>query len=770
MDTADSPRHGHELARLTELPPALRVPPTPASQPSSTGGGLPINPRLVLRGLARHWWQALALWVVGTAALATLVYLRYEPTYRSSSMLRIETDPANPYVSNGGPPVRNDLQTQIQLITSPNVLTAASLDKKVASLPGVSRSEDAVAYIRERLKISPLPGGSLIDVSAESQAPNEAAVIVNAVVNAFLEEDATWAEARNKKSIGRLETYREELEVEIKASEDELFRLVQQSENPQMMQQNIDKLLSPGSDTGSGTSTGDPNLEVELSEYQRVHQSLLELEYEEIEARAALEAVRREAGNTDPRIWVERRIEQVFLSDPDVRSLREALKDIQVQIDEAQGRIRNPADPAVSRLKIQQQRLLERYNQLWADLEPALRARLAAEETNPTQLVRKAEAELLAVQQKRELMKQRLDRIEPSTRSQGIEQLKVSFAATDLKQLRGMLDQVNRRIEMLEYESRGDDPIIVIAEADANGQPVTNKRDKYLAATPLAMLGLVLGLVTLVELRSGRVSGAEDLTGRLSTEVFAVPPLPSARSAERNRLEGPGHDPKFEQFVQQLDHLRVALCGEGGHDGRGRCVLITSAVGGEGKTTLAAQLAVRCAEAGASTVLIDADLRRATLGRLFEVPDCPGLSDVLRGDAQLEDALVAISQVGGCQLLPAGSPEANPNRILRGKNFAPMLERLRRSFDVVIIDTSPVLPVPDALILGRLADGAVIATRHDQSRFPAVERANGLLTGAGIPVLGVVVNGARGSGRRFGGGYAAYTYRPDRVPDEPSAG
>jgi capsular exopolysaccharide synthesis family protein len=197
-------------------------------------------------------------------------------------------------------------------------------------------------------------------------------------------------------------------------------------------------------------------------------------------------------------------------------------------------------------------------------------------------------------------------------------------------------------------------------------------------------------------------------------------------------------------------------------------VLITSAVGGEGKTTLAAQLAVRCAEAGASTVLIDADLRRATLGRLFEVPDCPGLSDVLRGDATLEDALVPINQVGGCQLLPAGSPEANPNRILRGKNFAPMLERLRRTFDVVIIDTSPVLPVPDALILGRLADGAVIATRHDQSRFPAVERANNLLTGAGIPVLGVVVNGARPSGSRVTGGdyYAAYTSRTDRVPGD----
>jgi capsular exopolysaccharide synthesis family protein len=764
MDTADSPRPGHELARLTELPPALRIPPPPASRPSSSGGGMAISPRLVLRGLARHWWQALALWVVGSAALAALVYLQYEPTYRASSLLQIETDEVNPYLSDSPQAMASsEIQTQIQLITSPNVLTSVVSNPNVTKQPGIAQAKDGVAYLREN-----------IEVSAESQHPPEAAWIVNAVVNAFLKEGATWAEARNSRAIQMLEGYREELEAKIDAQQQKLFSLVDRSEDPEMMRKNIAKLLSPGGpDAGGGDGPGDPALEVELSEYQKLHQAMLELEYEEIDARAELEAVRREAAAINPRVWVERRIEQVFLADENVRGLREALKDIQVQIDEAQGRIRNPADPAVSRLKSTQQRLYAQYNQLWADLEPALRAQLAAEETNPTQVVRQAEARLAALESKRAQLQQKLDRIEPSSRSRGREELEMNFAATEMNQNLAMLRQVDQRLETLRFETRGDDPIIVINEAVADSQPVTNKRDKYLAFTPLAMLGLVLGLVTLVELRSGRVGGTEDLSGRLSAEVFAVPPLPSARSAERNRLEGPGRDPKFEQFVQQLDHLRVALCGEGGNEGRGRCVLITSAVGGEGKTTLAAQLAVRCAEAGASTVLIDADLRRATLGRLFEVPDCPGLSDVLRGDAQLEDALVPISQVGGCQLLPAGSPEANPNRILRGKNFAPMLERLRRSFDVVIIDTSPVLPVPDALILGRLADGAVIATRHDQSRFPAVERANGLLAGAGIPVLGVVVNGARGADRRFGSGYAAYTYRSDRMPDAgdgPAAG
>ena len=360
------------------------------------------------------------------------------------------------------------------------------------------------------------------------------------------------------------------------------------------------------------------------------------------------------------------------------------------------------------------------------------------------------------------MLEQQIERMELDRRDQGVDNLELSFASTKLREVEALRSRVVARLEELRFDQRGESRIIPISEAKAGNAPASDKRTKYLAVTPLAVLGLVLGLVTLVEMRAARVSGAEDLSGRVAAEVFSVPPLPTARPSKR--LAGPDVDPQFEHFVQQLDHLRVALCGEGGHDGQGRCVLITSAVGGEGKTTLAAQLAVRCAEAGASTVLIDADLRRATLGRLFEVPECPGLSDVLRGDAKLEDALVPISQVGGCQLLPAGSPEPNPNRVLRGKAFGPMLERLRRSFDVVIVDTSPVLPVPDALILGRYADGAVLATRHDQSRFPAVERANHLLAGAGIPVLGVVVNGARPT-TRFGSGSYRYSYRADRAPE-----
>ena len=762
MDTADAPRPNHELARLTDLPPALRAPLPPATRPA--GGRPPISPRLVLRGLARHWWQALALWVVGTAALAALVYMRFEPTYSASAWLRVEPTENSPFKESFDSQMSNYLQTQVQLITSPNVLSAAVSTPKVMALPGVRAASasggDGETYLQNILQVSIRPGAYLIEVAATSPEPTEPETVVNAVVDAFLQADQEWSEAKNSQQLESLENYEQKLQSEVDAQENQLILLAEQAEDPSI-------LMTPGGvREADGESVEERSqFTVDLSEYERLQRQLLEVQFAQVEADAELKSARSRAAQADPRRWIDLQVEAAFLADEHVAGLREQLRELDVRIEEYGRRIKNPADPAIRRLHAERQRLFERYQQTWADMEPALRASLSSDEVNPAGLVHQAEAKLASLQGHRETLLKQIESIEVRNRVRGVEQLKSQFIASRLSELRGMLVMVHQRVEELRFESGGTQRITVVA-TPRPGVPQTGKREKILAMAPLAVLGLVLGLVTLVEMRAGRVDGADGLSGRVGAEVFSVPPLPTARS--RGRLEGPeGIDPKFEHFVQQLDHLRVALCGEGGQDGRGRCVLITSAVGGEGKTTLAAQLAVRCAEAGASTVLIDADLRRSTLGRLFEVPECPGLSDVLRGDATLEDTLVPISQVGGCHLLPAGSPDANPNRILRGKSFAPMLERLRRSFDVVIIDTSPVLPVPDALILGRLADGAVLATRHDQSRFPAVERANGLLAGAGIPVLGVVVNGARPSSHRFGGSsaYAAYSYRSDRIPE-----
>ena len=178
-------------------------------------------------------------------------------------------------------------------------------------------------------------------------------------------------------------------------------------------------------------------------------------------------------------------------------------------------------------------------------------------------------------------------------------------------------------------------------------------------------------------------------------------------------------------------------------------MLITSAIGGEGKTTVAAQLAGRCGNAGMSTLLIDADLRRTTLCSKLDVPEGIGLSDVLK-DLATSDEVVHPIHGGVFYLLPAGTPIQDPSPLLQSQSFGLLITKLRQQYDLIIIDSPPVLPVPDALILGRWADGAVLAARYDISRFPQVERARRQLDNAGIAILGTVINEMQNSATYYG--------------------
>ena len=200
----------------------------------------------------------------------------------------------------------------------------------------------------------------------------------------------------------------------------------------------------------------------------------------------------------------------------------------------------------------------------------------------------------------------------------------------------------------------------------------------------------------------------------------------------------------FDRFIQSLDQLRVMVCGRGDNQGRHRrSLLITSAGENEGKSTLAAQLAERSVNAGLVTLLIDADLRNPTLSRMFDRPDSVGLANVLRGELLAEEAISTVAEAGGFHFLPAGLIRDDLSRLLQSDRLARLLESARESFDLVLIDSPPVLPVADALTIGQWVDGAILTVRHKVSRLPLVERASRQLSSVGIPIIGAVVSGVK---------------------------
>jgi capsular exopolysaccharide synthesis family protein len=326
--------------------------------------------------------------------------------------------------------------------------------------------------------------------------------------------------------------------------------------------------------------------------------------------------------------------------------------------------------------------------------------------------------------------------------------VKATFLNLDLSREQSRYEQVDRKLEQLVFtKDKGTITIEETNRAQIPKAPYDNKRWKYMALLPVAVLFAVLGLFMLLEVKSERVANPDMLSSRVHSEVFALPPLPTRRSVRK--LDGPIVDDQIDKFIQRLDHLRFAVCGDQHARELGRCLLVTSAVGGEGKTTLAAQLAARCGNAGISTVLIDADMRRAALSPLLDVPAGPGLSDVLNEEAKLEEVVVPL-QGGTFYLLPAGTAVQDTSSILQGRGLPILIAELRQRYELIIIDSPPTLPVPDALILGRWTDGALLAARFEVSRSPQVERARKQLDTAGITVLGTVINGMRSSDAYYG--------------------
>jgi succinoglycan biosynthesis transport protein ExoP len=198
-----------------------------------------------------------------------------------------------------------------------------------------------------------------------------------------------------------------------------------------------------------------------------------------------------------------------------------------------------------------------------------------------------------------------------------------------------------------------------------------------------------------------------------------------------------------------------------------RSVLLTSPGVGEGKTSTAANLGVVFAQMGERVVLVSCDLRRPMLGKFFGLDERKGLTSVLRGQQTLDEVLVPVPGVGRLTLLPAGPVPPDPAELLSGARARQIFAALRDSYDLVLIDSSPLLPVTDAAILSRHADATLMIAAAGQTRRADLRRAKEKLDQVSTTILGVVLNKVTrqtGYGYEYGYGYGYKPYRSVASP------
>ena len=185
-------------------------------------------------------------------------------------------------------------------------------------------------------------------------------------------------------------------------------------------------------------------------------------------------------------------------------------------------------------------------------------------------------------------------------------------------------------------------------------------------------------------------------------------------------------------------------------------VIVTSPNAGEGKTSTCVPLAQLLAAGGTRAVLVDLDLRHPDAHRLLDAPNEVGVADVLLGRSVVEDALqyIPLSQTTGLYFLPTGSPVANPTELLGTSRTVTLLQALAQQADIVLVDTAPVLPVADTLVVGRLAAGALLVVETRRTAVPAALRAKEALIRNQTRILGVVLNRMRAQDASFAYGYS----------------
>jgi capsular exopolysaccharide synthesis family protein len=176
-----------------------------------------------------------------------------------------------------------------------------------------------------------------------------------------------------------------------------------------------------------------------------------------------------------------------------------------------------------------------------------------------------------------------------------------------------------------------------------------------------------------------------------------------------------------------------------GVDRQSICCVVTSPSASEGKSTVAANLAIALAQAGQRVAVVDADLRKPTLHRLFNLPQRVGTTTVLLDQASVHDAIQLLGP-DMPSVLTCGQLPPNPSELLGSRRMQELLAELRASYDVILIDCAPLLPVTDPMVVSRFADGMLLIARAGSTTRDQVQAAKAVSAKAGAKVFGTVLN------------------------------
>jgi succinoglycan biosynthesis transport protein ExoP len=275
-----------------------------------------------------------------------------------------------------------------------------------------------------------------------------------------------------------------------------------------------------------------------------------------------------------------------------------------------------------------------------------------------------------------------------------------------------------------------------------------------------------MGFAFLRDSNDGRIRQPAEVTVQLGVPELGV--IPAAGSGAARLLDGrpfglrPAKTPRGTPELLTTNKSAVAeafraimnsvLFASGGENSS-RVIVVTSPGVSDGKTTLSVNLAAALAETGRRVLLVDADMRKPQLHKVLPTDNGFGLHDILAAHDPVDrlpiNRLATPTQMRGLWLMPSGTEPANISKLLHSKRLVELIDRLRREFELIVLDTPPLLPVSDARLFGRASDGVLLVMRVNQTTRQDAIRARNVLMSDKVPILGTIFNDSKEATRTY---------------------
>ncbi|MEL7111015.1 MAG: polysaccharide biosynthesis tyrosine autokinase [Pseudomonadota bacterium] len=671
-------------------------------------------------------WMILAVVIAGVCA-SVVMTLRETPMYRATATMEVQRQEVRIFEGSGvGPTVVADatyMETQFRLLRSRLLAQRVAEDLNLANDPRYANQDaprdrrvlQAAGQIVGGLRVTPAGNSQLVNVTFISPHRVEASRIANAMVETFIQTNI-------ERKYNTTTFAREFLEERISVTK----ALLEESERNLVAYAEAQGILDIGG-SESGVNTLDENSIVALNN------ELSAAESERIKAEQEYRAAS------------ESETYRELLDSATLERLRGQRADLQTDYQEMLGQFK-PEFPDM-------QRLQARIDAIDADIQRESRA-----------IISSLRAEYDAAVAREDSLRSRVGELRAGLQDDRSRRIQYGILQREVETIRSQYQALLQRSKEVSIESGiGSSNVSMVDEALQPGLPFEPNLRRTIMQSVFLSLCFGVGLAFLLNFIDDRIKTPEDIRNKLSLPTIGVVPKISRK---KNAIVEELQEPKSrisEAFASARTALEFST-----ESGVPRSILVTSTRPGEGKTSTTLSIATVFAKGGKNVLIIDADMRKPSF--MTDVKKTVGLSGLLTSSEDLIDHVVQ-TKTDGLSLLPSGVIPPNPAQLLSGPRLREIVEEAEQHFDIVVVDSPPVLSFTDSPRLGAAVEGAVVVIQCGLIRSPSALRTVSQLYESRTNVLGAVLTkfDAKKAGYEYSQYYSSYGYRAyDSVDYKPS--